>query len=119
MATKQDKIAAGAEGAIGGGLSTAATTAALFAINPVLGVGYALWQTGQGASQKVQEEKAKALAKAQKQALEQDKQATKLANQRKKKSKQEDALLAGSMDQVAAPPTTGTQYDKFQADTFG
>ena len=77
---------------------------------------------GVGAAKGFEEEQSKALAKANSAALKQDKEAQKIANQRAKtaqRGKQDDALLATSMGGASTQATTGTQYDRFQADTFG
>lgn len=123
MATEKE-IAGGASGALGGGLSgsTVSTATTLGAINPILGVGYALTMAGMGAVKGFEEEQAKALDQANKQALKQDKQAQKRANKKTQiaqKGKQDDALLASSMGGASTQATGGTQYDRFQAETFG
>jgi len=101
MATEKQQKAA-AVGALETGLSSSTLTTAmtLGAVNPLLGVGFALTA---------------AAMKADKQAQKRAKQRTALSQQ----SKKDDALLAASMGGATTQANTGTQFDKFQAETFG
>ena len=129
---KNDEIAAATSGALEGGAAAlpgafAVGTATTLAGTPIPGarlaaiamVGIAMAQKAKAKQQQVQ---AKAMADQQKEAMKQDKQAQKLAKQRgaiSQQSKKDDALLASSMGGGTTQPTLGTQYDRFQADTFG
>tara|TARA_R100000234_G_scaffold97989_1_gene66399 strand:+ start:4623 stop:5000 length:378 start_codon:yes stop_codon:yes gene_type:complete len=123
MATEKQQKAA-AVGALETGLSSSTLTTAmtLGAVNPLLGVGFALTAAATGGVQSFQEQQAKDLAKANKEAMKADKQAQKRAKQRtalSQQSKKDDALLAASMGGATTQANTGTQFDKFQAETFG
>jgi hypothetical protein len=125
MAT-QNEIAGGASGALGAGAAALPGAFAIAAL-PIPGarlaaIGMVGVQMGLAAAGGVQEESAKSAAKVSKDAMMQDKEAQKIANQRAKtaqRGKQDDALLASSMGGASTQATTGTQYDRFQADTFG
>ena len=123
---QKDEIAGAATGAVEGAIS-ALPGAAAVAAAPIPGARVAavsmlaasMIASGVGG---FQEESAKAAAKALKDAQKQDKAAQKQARQREKAAmqvKRDDALLAGSMSSVNSQPVTGTQYDRFQAETFG
>lgn len=123
---QKDEIAGAAEGAVEGAIKAAPGAASMMAaggpVGVVAGVSYlaaSMIASGVGG---FQEESAKAATKALKDAQKQDKAAQKQARQREKAAmqvKRDDALLAGSMSTVNSQPVTGTQYDRFQAETFG
>lgn len=125
MATEKE-IAGGASGALGAG-AAALPGAFAIAAAPIPGarlaaIGMVGVQMGIAAAGGFQEESAKAAAKVSRDAMKQDKQAQKRASKRTQiaqKGKQDDALLASSMGGASTQATTGTQYDRFQADTFG